>query len=134
MSAMSRFRMLVLWCLAFAMPVQGYASAAMLICGPRHVEMAADAAHDHAGHAHPHSMDAAHDEGADGGDGALVKIAKIKCIACAACGALSAAAPAPVIPALGISPAGHIVIPFLASSYAGVVPAGLERPPRAFPA
>ena len=75
-------------------------------------------------------MDAAHGE--SGSDGAFVKIAKIKCIACAACAALSAAAPAPVMPELGITPVGHILIPFLASSYAGVVPAGLERPPRAF--
>jgi hypothetical protein len=136
---MSRFRFYLLWCAILAIPIQGFASTSMLVCGPRHAQMAAaeshspahesGAKHDHARHDHATAAPEDRAEGATDG-GSFLKIVKIKCLACAACGAVSATAPAPSVPSLAITRAQGAPIAFLSVSYAGIVPAGLERPPR----
>ena len=136
---MSRLRLLILWCVIAAIPAQGVASASMLVCGPRHLEMAAaaDARAEDAGasaspgcHRGAQVPGVAVEEEGSADAGALVKSGKLKCSACALCAALSAAAPAPAAAAPGVAPTGAVRIAFVPRSHAGIVPAGLERPPR----
>jgi hypothetical protein len=89
-----------MWLLLLALPLQGFAAATMINCGPNHHRMLAASArpatesHEHAmsGH-HLHAADAAGDIHAaatdDGEDGPssvhhLDKLSKFKCSACAA--------------------------------------------------
>ena len=108
-----------MWLLATALPLQGFAAATMLTCGPAHHRMAASAApHAHAHEGHQHHHDA----------GTLQQLAKFKCSACAAC-CVAAALPSPTL---------TFDSPDLAEVHASVPPPavaifltdGLERPPR----
>ena len=95
-----RFRSVLMWLLLIALPVQGFAAATMLNCGPNHQQMwqaSAAAKADpsvHAAHDHHHkAVDADAGEAPTAGqpsdDGnsltQLNKAAKFKCSACAAC-------------------------------------------------
>ena len=118
--------------LMLAIPLQGIAAASMLACGPHHAALAqrADAArHDHAaGHAQ-HQHDAMPAAGVDDdGPGGSFELFNFKCSACAACCTVSAMPAAPM-PALAFVPSIGVAIPFFGSSFAGIVPDGLERPP-----
>jgi hypothetical protein len=130
------FRALTIWIVALALPLQGYAAAAMIACGPMHGQMASaserSASHDHhdaVSHAH-HAVD----EGSDGKAHAdetsgFAKFLKFKCSACASC-CTAPAAPSPVVSFLGVMQAHAEPIPFFGSSEDSIVPDGLERPPR----
>ena len=116
----AHFQRFLLLLLMLALPVQTFASAAMLGCTFSHqpaVEQMAMAGETMAGchePAQPDSPPAQHD-----------------CKHCAAC-ALAAALPIPVTDRAAVVPAS---IPFLtqpAASFSGFVPSGPERPPRAF--
>ena len=115
-----------------AIPLHGFAAASMIFCGPHHAALAqrADSAHhdhgeDHAHH-HPHAAPAT--DADETGLAGFVKFFSVKCSACAACCSLSAM-PATPMPALNFLPSISVAVPFFGSSYAGIVPDGLERPP-----
>ena len=102
------YRLLVVWFIALALPVQGVASATMAHCGPGHQSMhpaagtpsvpqaaqphAADAAHAH--HPHRHHDQGAAAQGAGHAEpaspaaaqpGKFTDLAKYKCSSCASC-------------------------------------------------
>lgn len=115
-----------------AIPLQGFASASMVFCGPHHASLAQGA---DAGHHHDHGTDAAHHhhdatpgDAEDGGLADFLKLFAVKCSACASCCSLAAVPIAP-IPALSFLPSIGVAVPFFGSSYAAIVPDGLERPP-----
>jgi hypothetical protein len=91
-------RTVVVWLLAFALPVQSMAAATMIHCGAPHPRAHAslNATSDDA---HSHSVDRAehaHHSEADGADGALPLNASTTCSVCASCcagAALSASVP-----------------------------------------
>ncbi|WP_146171925.1 hypothetical protein [Pseudoduganella armeniaca] len=124
-------RLLVLWLLLAGVPLQGFASATMLLCAPRadvtgHGTQAHDGQHGHAG-AHAgagadHDQ-AQHDQGGEhhGSD--------TKCASAAFCctGApLASAMPMPPLAPSG----GSAPIPFDTTAPPAVDLAGLERPPK----
>jgi hypothetical protein len=116
-------RSLVACIIAFALPLQGYAAAAMIACGPIHGTPAAVAdasASPHHGDCDRHAPTPAKP----------AKPAQGECSACASC----CTAPAATSPHLEFSvlPAAHAAaIPFRPLTPETVVPDGLERPPRA---
>jgi hypothetical protein len=114
--------------LALALPVQGFAAAQMLQCGPAHARMhvAVSTVHEHThDHAHHGAATAHHDDTSPDPSSAL---AKHSCSACAACCvglALPSSAPlltTPTEAAIRDTGAGAPEPVFLTS--------GLERPPR----
>ncbi|TFV94807.1 hypothetical protein E4K72_18455 [Oxalobacteraceae bacterium OM1] len=135
-------KLLLIWLMMAALPVQGMAAVLKLSCASRHHAIAATAAHahdaDHAMHAHAghHAAGAdmqAHDDGSHGDHG-VHKADKsdksdARCSACAACGFGAAAPP----PALTWAPQFAVAT---ATSFLPAVPtpepraSGLERPPR----
>jgi hypothetical protein len=122
-----------LWCLMMlTVAVHGFAVASMTACGPHHAALAQRADshhHDHgAGAAHHHHDAASTIEAEDGGLDGLLKGLGVKCSACAACCTLSAV-PATPVPALIFLPSISVAVPSASSSYTGIVPDGLERPP-----
>ena len=123
-------RVLLMWLLAVALPVQGVAAATMQFCGPGHHPQQVQAApHDHDP---DHGMaDSAHHAGpADKAPASadLSQHGQQKCSACAACCAGSAPPSAaitlpvvkPVIERVGVAQ----------KPYVGPDVAGLEKPPR----
>ena len=141
----SILRTVLLWLMAIALPVQGMAASAMLVCGPSHERMtqsvgseAHEAVHAIAHHqaaANPAgpTADAHHavdtdDTGADA-SGKFTDLGKYKCSACAACCSMLA------LPA-GVAWLGE---PGLVNAIPGAPAAaapsylteGIERPPRA---
>jgi hypothetical protein len=126
---MNRFlRALAIWIVALALPLQGYAAAAMITCGPMHSQIATASEHSPS---HHDAMAAGHSHPAVDEDepSVLAKFLAFKCSACASC-CTASAAPAPVMPFPGLMQAHTAVIPFSGSSEDTVVPDGIERPPR----
>jgi len=137
---MSKLLQIVLaWLLAVALPVQGYAAPAMLICVPAHHQ--STAVHDHA----PHDQDGgsanlAESVSPDGDakgspDASLVSHAKAvkpahagKCSACASC--CNAAAITTSVFAVDIIPQHAPVVAMISACNAIDAIGGLERPPR----
>lgn len=114
-----RLRSLLLVLLALAVPLHGYAAAAMAACGMRHAQEAPAAVH---------ATDAAMHEAPCHGDGQVQK--QGACDACASCAALS-------VPAITAGTAGcskvktsFLRVPLAAQPAATHVPDGPERPPR----
>jgi len=139
-----RFRIALTWLLLLALPLQGFAAATMINCGPNHHRMMVAAmadttdAHEHAAAGqHHHEMGSAadhHDAVSNDGDAAsmhhLDKLMKFKCSACAACcmgAAMPTAAVTFDIPPPAIAPATYVP-----TSHVGFVADGPERPPRLF--
>ena len=142
---MFRLRFAVMWVLLVALPLQGYAAATMLNCGPNHHRMMATAiaepveAHEHtaAGQQHHHEMSVAAGEHEidsvdHSGEAPLLphldKLAKFKCSACAVC-CTGVAMPTaaftfkPLLPAMAPE--------FFVSIWqVGFVTGGPDRPPR----
>ena len=115
-----------------AIPLQGFAAASMVLCGPNHASLAqpADSSqHDHgadASHHHHEATPAPGDD--DNGVGDFLKFLGMKCGACSACCTLSAI-PLAAVPSLAFLPSTSVAVPFFGSSCNGIVPDGLERPP-----
>jgi len=151
----SRVRILLAFVLALAIPLQGFAAASMLLCGPGHDRRSvsftaphhghADAAtqHEHAVHSHAqghgggqqhaHTTDSAQASTVDAstahdGGKATAKLLSGKCSLCASCcsGLALLGAPGPV--AITATHAAPVVEP--APILIGIVPPRLERPPR----
>ena len=133
------------WLLMFSLPLQGYAAATMLNCGPNHHQMWAAAAtatvshHDsgEARHEHHHAHTTADDPAPDAsvdvsGDDASVhhlnKLSKFKCSACAAC-CVGAALPTSSLEFLSFPPAiaRDCLVP---AAHVGFFTDGPDRPPR----
>ena len=124
-------RVLLMWLLAVALPVQGVTAATMQFCGPGHHPQTQQV--QAAGHVHG----AAHDEADGHHAGSASKAAAAsdpaqhgqqKCSACAACCAGSALPPAAIVlPVVKPAIERVTVVP---SAYVGPDVAGLEKPPR----
>jgi len=129
------------WLLAVALPVQGYAAQAMLMCGPAHHLSAA--VHDHASHAHSDASEdladavPSHGDATGSADASLdhhVKVVKSghasKCSACSSC--CSAAAITTSVVAVAVIPQHVPVVATTPVGNAVETVGGLERPPRPF--
>lgn len=139
---MSKFWQIALsWLLAVALPVQGYAAQAMLMCGPAHHQRAA--IHDHASHDHGDlAVDLAvfvpsHSDVKGSPDASLDHHAKMaksgqttKCSACSSC--CSAAAITASVHALEVIPQHVPAVATIPVGNAVDLIGGLERPPRRF--
>jgi hypothetical protein len=129
---MQRFvRTLMIWMVALALPLQGYAAAAMVTCGPMHSRMASASEdhHDHDSSAHGHHSTDAGVNPAGEEPSSLARFLKFKCSACASC-CTAAAAPSPVLPLPVVMQLHAEAIPFSGSFEHSVVSDALERPPR----
>lgn len=143
----SRLHTALVWLVLFALPLQGYAAATLLHCGPGHHRAAAAAmvgpsgAHHHAMHGDDHASGHAGADGAMvsagiGDDGAsldhLDKLSKAKCSACAAC-CVGAALPTATLEFAAVAGA-TVPTPFVPASRVGFYTDRLDRPPRLIPA
>ena len=132
------YRAALAWLLLFSLPLQGYAAATMLSCGPNHHQMwaaaamASDPQHEH--HDAPTTADD-HQAATSvdvGGDNASVhhlnKLSKFKCSACAAC-CVGAALPTSPLEFLSFPPAvaRDCSVP---AAHVGFFTDGPDRPPR----
>lgn len=138
----SRVRTALMWLLLLALPLQGFAAATMVNCGPNHHRMASAVTaempdtHEHAGAGqHHHSMEATadhHDAASNGSDAPSVhhidKLMKFKCSACAAC-CMGAAMPTAAVTIKAFPPAmaPDSIVP---TAHVGFVTDGPDRPPR----
>lgn len=123
-------RLLLIWLVAFALPVQGFAAATLKFCASAHgsqLRLLAAPEHERHGAHHPAAMpsgagpeqDAASDPAPQG---------TLSCSACAACCAATALPPAPwTVPT--IEPAVERMTARVAA-YVSPVGMGLERPPK----
>ena len=141
-----RFRSAMMWLLLVALPLQGFAAATMLNCGPNHQQMweasvgARAERSDPAAHGdHQHPMDSADaHQKAEAGDPAdeggslhhLGKLSTFKCSACAACCMGVALPPSPL--AFASSPPASVPTPNVSAPHVDFVSNGLDRPPRLF--
>jgi hypothetical protein len=134
-------RLTLTWLLAIALPLQGWAAASMLHCGPVHDRMA------HAllaggPHAHHHDAEAAaahasghqyhqHAMAGDANPGAhfdLGKLGHFKCSACSMC-CTAAALPATLLEFDEV-PLTHAFVQAAAVTAVSFLTSGPERPPR----
>jgi len=139
---MSKFLQIALaWLLAVALPVQGYAAQAMLMCGPAHHQSAA--VHDHASHDREGAAEemadsvTSYDDAMGSQDASLGSHAKTvksghasKCSACSSC--CSAAAITTSILAVEVIPQHVPIVATIPAGNAVETLGGLERPPRPF--
>ena len=146
-------RVLLLWVMVIAMPVQGMAASAMLFCGASHERMiqglgievpaaASGPVHDHAhggpvaDHGvHPHADSnglaaslASQSGDAEGAPGFVPHHGKFSCSACAACCSVLALPAVFVLPEAS-GPVHHLHMAPVAPM-ASHQPDGLDRPPR----
>lgn len=129
-----KFKTALLWLLLFALPLQGFAASAMLFCKTSHhhetmMQVSSQGDHDHAAHQHDQhglSTTAADTSSQSGG----LQHDMTKCSACAAC-CVGAAIVSSLGNGFSSAPPDSHSIPFSAVRFAGHIPAGLERPPRA---
>jgi hypothetical protein len=138
---MLRLRLILAWLVMAAIPLQGWAAAAMLFCGPApqaamHAKAhaaKADVSHQglHAGHHDMHAEHAQHQmDSGDAGDGAQpVADSGHTCSVCAACSHGVALAQTLRWPAVASPPAADIAEP-LAAVLARPSPVP-DKPPRA---
>ncbi|MDH4053146.1 MAG: hypothetical protein OEU93_16360 [Rubrivivax sp.] len=134
---MLRFvKVVAMWLIALAIPVQGMAAVVMPLCAPAHhadlqavgakVAAADLAQHHHAGMTHAAPTD--QDAGAAGDDAGHIGHPMLKC--CSAACAMAAVMPANLdVRAQARSPAPQHPV---AQIYRGITPDGLDRPPKSF--
>jgi hypothetical protein len=131
------YKIVLIWLLLPAIPLQGIAAGMQISCGPMH--HASDRAslapqHDGGGgdeHQHHHHGMSQHDDGTQHDDSAgKGKMQRADtCSACAACCVGAAVIPSTLqIPLASSAVGARIAEP--SSSFTGHIPAGLERPPR----
>ena len=140
----SRLRSVMMWLLLFALPLQGFAAATMLNCGPNHQRMMVaaiaepDQTHEHmaAGQHHRETgMAGVEHEAASvdqRGDAVplpqLDKLMKFKCNACAVC-CMGAAMPTAIF-TFELFPPAMAPESSVPTSHVGFVTDGPDRPPR----
>lgn len=132
------FRTILLWTLALALPMQGWAAATQLPCTtaieeqPQHA--AADTPHAHhdmhvAHHESTHDLPDMHDHGQEAPAKNIGKHADAKCSICASCCVGMAVLSFDtdwLLPPAGSMP----VLTIPVASFLGHIPDGLKRPPR----
>ena len=139
-----RFRKALMWLLLLALPLQGFAAATMINCGPNHHRMFSAAvtdrieSHHHAAvEPHQHSMGMADDHREMVGEAGttdlpsvhhLDKLSKFKCSACAAC-CIGAALPTAALAIASVPPA-MMTASFVPTLHADFLADGLDPPPR----
>lgn len=139
-----RLRSVMMWLLLFALPLQGFAAATMLNCGPNHHRMmvaaiaAPDETHEHmaAGQHHhetgmagvEHEVASADQRGDAPSLPQLDKLMKFKCNACAVC-CMGAAMPTAIF-TFEPFPAAMAPESSVPTSHVGFVTDGPDRPPR----
>lgn len=145
-------RIVLMWLMALAVPIQGYAAAAMFGCGPGHhsamslmgIMATAPALHDPqeqlpghddsaevgSGHSHADADDSAAADPVPGleAPGTTSKATKGGCSPCASC-CVVAALPTSAVTFQPVPPVDFFV-PFAPHSVAVFLTEGLERPPR----
>lgn len=140
----SRFRTALMWLLLLALPMQGFAAATMLNCGPNHHRMLSagstdqiDRDHRATVEPHQHAMGMADDHHEMVGETGtndhpsvhhLDKLTKFKCSACAAC-CIGAAMPTAELVIDSFSPA-MMTATFVSTLQVDFLSDGLDRPPR----
>lgn len=129
-------RKLLIWIVVAVLPLQGYAAAAMISCGPVHARMSGHEHHSQAGEAHADELHAGHDHAKaeaspPGDERAPGDVTNFKCSACASC-CTAPAGPTPALTLVGLIRAHTEAVPFSATSEDTIVPDGLERPPRPY--
>ena len=118
---MSRIlRITLMWLLALAVPVQGFAAASMIGCGTGHHGVTAQADHRH------HASGAGHSDVHKSHAGA--KFSKASCSACASCCTSAAPPSTPVIFEATDAPDAFLAL--APQPVASFVSGGPERPPR----
>lgn len=130
-------RLLLVWLIALALPIQGVAGVTMLHCGPSHHAPPAEAPHAEGGHAHHQhavhagAVDGQHDHGHTAALGHAHHAAdKASCSACAACCAGTALA-VPMTPlVLALQDVAQEHAPAAEARLAAFLTGGPERPPR----
>lgn len=149
MRGMHRVRLFVLWIMMFAVPFQGYAAAAMVLCGPGHsgatstmtatstmaaVTAGTSEAHDSAvhrhgdGHAGQHHHEAKQSSKADPGKTAGLEVDTLhKCGTCGACHGTALVSELQLAVLQDLPPA-ELAEPTFA--LAALVPRLLDKPPR----
>lgn len=130
-----RFRTFLLCLLMAALPLQGLAAVLQAACGPAHHDLAAQAGqvHQESVQAHGHGHDLGHIHAMESTlqqdlpDDAAGSAST--CSACAVCSASAVALPSAAAPGFAdFAPGLALAAPTPLLS--GVVPAGLERPPK----
>lgn len=121
------FHTFLLWILIAALPLQGFAAALQASCGTSAHHAAADMVAPAQSHAqHDHQASAGHDD--DAGDTAA-KHKQSSCSACAACCIGAIAPPSVSLASMAYSNA-QSAVSSPAPLLTGVIPPGLERPPK----
>ena len=137
-----RFRLALTWLLLLALPLQGFAAATMINCGPNHHRMMGAAMADTpevqrhgvgGQHHHEMSVAAGHHEGASNdGDAPSVhhldKLMKFKCSACAVC-CMGAVLPTTALSFASL-PQAMTMAMFVSTPHVDFLSGGLDRPPR----
>ncbi len=130
-------RRLLMFVLCLALPLQGYAAASMLWCGPGLASKVVQAQGEHQGHAaHRHSAGVSSGEahalqhvGAHADEhGAQPDTGSAKCSLCAVCSVGMALLP--TVPVIGVSPMPESIAPQPLRLLAAFLTGGVERPPR----
>ncbi len=140
----SLLRTALMWLLLLALPLQGFAAATMLNCGPNHQRMLSagntDQIEDHhqaTVEPHQHAMgmaDVHHEMVGESGTNHLPsvhhldKLTKFKCGACAAC-CIGAAMPTAGLVIASFPPA-MMTATFVSMPHVDFLSDGLDRPPR----
>lgn len=138
------FKTAMLWLLALALPVQGFAAVTQSSCAPQMQHVFAESAvmqssmpshHQNAATEHQHHQmnmqtdDVAHVDTVAAPDHQTNSHAKVKCSACATC--CIGIAMLPVMPQLPAFPlASSPIVASLSSLFPGHIPDGLKRPPK----
>lgn len=122
-------RTFVLWLLLAGVPLQGFASATMLLCAPS-TDVTAPPQHEHAQHQQMQHEQMQHDSAAAGHDKAAAHHGSdLKCASAAFCCTGAPLASAMVLPP-PLPTCGSAPIPFETAAPPTVDLAGLERPPK----
>jgi len=127
---MSRLRLFVLWMMMFAVPFQGYAAAAMVLCEPAQASAMAPSMPEHgashAGQQHHHEAAPSGHDHADKASGTMPDSFH-KCGTCGACHATALVSELQLAVFQALPPAGLKEPSF---AMATLVPRVLEKPPR----
>jgi hypothetical protein len=127
MLSLTRLKNLLILLLALAIPLQGYAAAAMVFCGPEKPVAANVSGHAGMTHHHAEAQDAGQVQHGDSDHAASHDKSSTSCSSCAACcvGVLPVNAPLTAVQPL---PVIHPVV-FPLSGFVGYTPENPERPP-----
>jgi hypothetical protein len=127
------FRIALMWLLAFALPMQGWAAATMTHCGPSHHRTAAMAMESHEGHVHEVALPTVADpsDGLDPSDHEQHQpdhISSLKCSACATC-CMGSGLPS-AAQTVHAMDRPHSAQATIQVTHAVFLTSGLDRPPR----